>query len=57
MAKLDKKIGLRVDETTLKILDGASQLYKSSMSELIRIAVARQFSMQVAEHKMKKTIN
>jgi len=57
MAKLDKKIGLRVDETTLKILDGASQIYNTGMSELIRIAVARQFSMQVAEHKLKKTID
>lgn len=52
--KMDKKIGLRVDETTLKILDGASVIYNSSISELIRIAVARQFSMQVAEHQMKQ---
>ena len=50
--KLNKKIGFRVDETTLRILDGSSVIYNSSISELIRIAVARQFSMQVAEHQM-----
>ena len=53
--KMDKKIGLRVDESTLKILDSASQLYKSSMSELIRMAVAKSFALQVAEHKLNQT--
>ena len=50
--KMDKKIGLRVDDTTLKILDGASQLYQSSMSELIRMAVAKSFALQVAEYQL-----
>ena len=50
--KMDKKIGLRVDDTTVKILIGASQLYNSSMSALIRIAVAKSFALQVAEHQL-----
>ena len=55
--KKNKTIGIRTDDHFLKILEGASKMYNTSKSEIIRSAVARTYGMPVIHHETVEGLN